>query len=611
MRFSWCWLAWALLLFRALTLCEAQQCYTQAFPNMVIDIKKAVESGVRGSDPFHALSPEDCMTACCKEHTIAGDRDCNFFIFDTRKMGRNPNCYLFSCPNPDDCPMTPSKGVISYSLWPETSANKKSSDQYKTQDQEKSNNGALNFYNSPSPSFQNSALKEPGSVVQSKNVIALPQNSANKESGSMIDLQKLDAKESSDSAHSQNSANQGSSIAVKGQKSNIIESSSQSENSVKKESVLKLQSQSSAFVYPSPTVYLQDSKVNEPKPAVNTNNTANIKKDAPVKDSTELQNNITTQLLNLAERMEKHLERMDPELVHDPSLKVFYIAPSTTEQKATTSVNAHQDSRRLLTTTNQIKPAQAIQKIPMDFPGHQIKATTQAPDIVPSTVSIKNQTNIVNHQNVPITGVRYVVPDKLPEDTEATNPVSDSVVKNIQNRIESLSDSSIYPVPKPTKPLNVYVPKTSTAIMDLDVVHTPVQIQTTRSSPLMILHPKKLSSTYVPHVQPLTTKHHLLSSLSSTTLKTLQPNVPDQSKAKPVIHIEKSSVTARNMDIFKAGESKVPQPDDKSGLVAALIFGVLFLVVVIGMISRKVAEARRRDQYTKLDYLINGMYVDT
>ncbi|XP_077123254.1 MANSC domain-containing protein 1 [Ranitomeya variabilis] len=58
-------------------------------------------------------------------------------------------------------------------------------------------------------------------------------------------------------------------------------------------------------------------------------------------------------------------------------------------------------------------------------------------------------------------------------------------------------------------------------------------------------------------------------------------------------------------------EGAFPPLGDKSGLVAALVFGMLFLMVVIGLVSRKVSEVRRRHRYTKLDYLINGMYVDT
>lgn len=65
------------------------------------------------------------------------------------------------------------------------------------------------------------------------------------------------------------------------------------------------------------------------------------------------------------------------------------------------------------------------------------------------------------------------------------------------------------------------------------------------------------------------------------------------------------------VDLEEAPRDAPPSREDKSGLVAALVFGVLFVMVVIGLVSRKVSEARRRHRYTKLDYLINGMYVDT
>lgn len=65
------------------------------------------------------------------------------------------------------------------------------------------------------------------------------------------------------------------------------------------------------------------------------------------------------------------------------------------------------------------------------------------------------------------------------------------------------------------------------------------------------------------------------------------------------------------VNLEEAPRGALPSIEDKSGLVAALVFGMLFLLVVIGLVSRKVSEARRRHRYTKLDYLINGMYVDT
>ncbi|NXI68198.1 MANS1 protein, partial [Anseranas semipalmata] len=54
----------------------------------------------------------------------------------------------------------------------------------------------------------------------------------------------------------------------------------------------------------------------------------------------------------------------------------------------------------------------------------------------------------------------------------------------------------------------------------------------------------------------------------------------------------------------------VIQLEDKSRLVAALLFGVIFLLLVIALMGKKMHESLQKRHYTRLDYLINGMYAD-
>ncbi|NXS20829.1 MANS1 protein, partial [Mystacornis crossleyi] len=58
----------------------------------------------------------------------------------------------------------------------------------------------------------------------------------------------------------------------------------------------------------------------------------------------------------------------------------------------------------------------------------------------------------------------------------------------------------------------------------------------------------------------------------------------------------------RGKGVFQLGE--------KSSLVAALLFGVLFLLLVIVLTGKKIHESLQKRHYTRLDYLINGMYAD-
>ncbi|CAM5079280.1 unnamed protein product [Natator depressus] len=53
-----------------------------------------------------------------------------------------------------------------------------------------------------------------------------------------------------------------------------------------------------------------------------------------------------------------------------------------------------------------------------------------------------------------------------------------------------------------------------------------------------------------------------------------------------------------------------PQSGDKSGLIAALLFGIVSLLLVIALIGRRMSQSLQRRRYNRLDYLINGMYAD-
>ncbi|NXY74673.1 MANS1 protein, partial [Glareola pratincola] len=58
------------------------------------------------------------------------------------------------------------------------------------------------------------------------------------------------------------------------------------------------------------------------------------------------------------------------------------------------------------------------------------------------------------------------------------------------------------------------------------------------------------------------------------------------------------------------GGKGIVQLGEKSSLIAALFFGVVFLLLVIALTGKKIHESLQKRRYTRLDYLINGMYAD-
>ncbi|NWQ75115.1 MANS1 protein, partial [Columbina picui] len=148
--------------------------------------------------------------------------------------------------------------------------------------------------------------------------------------------------------------------------------------------------------------------------------------------------------------------------------------------------------------------------------------------------------------------------------------------------------------------------------------------------------------TYVPIPRPTTsasTTKQVTNSRPATTLSGLrtpgiapQPRVVSSSDSNHVTLLPSSAFALSTSDSRTASqndlqgydssdsESYLPkgllrgkdlvQLGEKSSLVAALIFGVIFLLLVIALTGKKVHESLQKRHYTRLDYLINGMYAD-
>ncbi|KAL1775953.1 MANSC domain-containing protein 1 [Sigmodon hispidus] len=106
----------AVISFLTPRLSAGQKCLTESLEDVVIDIQSSLSRGIRGNEPIHIVTQEDCISTCCSTQNITGDKPCNLMIFDTRKTATQPNCYLFFCPSKEACPLKPAKGLMSYRL---------------------------------------------------------------------------------------------------------------------------------------------------------------------------------------------------------------------------------------------------------------------------------------------------------------------------------------------------------------------------------------------------------------------------------------------------------------------------------------------------------------
>ena len=51
-----------------------QNCLTKSLEDVVIDIQSSLSKGIRGNEPIHLATQEDCIGACCSTKDIAGRR---------------------------------------------------------------------------------------------------------------------------------------------------------------------------------------------------------------------------------------------------------------------------------------------------------------------------------------------------------------------------------------------------------------------------------------------------------------------------------------------------------------------------------------------------------
>ncbi|NXU11849.1 MANS1 protein, partial [Pardalotus punctatus] len=116
-------------------------------------------------------------------------------------------------------------------------------------------------------------------------------------------------------------------------------------------------------------------------------------------------------------------------------------------------------------------------------------------------------------------------------------------------------------------------------------------------TPAMAPEPTVVSSNYTSHGTLLSFPGFILSSDSpASSQNDLQGKDPPDSESFL------SEGVLRGKGVFHLGE--------KSSLIAALVFGVIFLLLVIALTGKKIQESLRKRHYTRLDYLINGMYAD-
>ncbi|NXY49026.1 MANS1 protein, partial [Ceuthmochares aereus] len=216
-----------------------------------------------------------------------------------------------------------------------------------------------------------------------------------------------------------------------------------------------------------------------------------------------------------------------------------------------------------------------------------------------------------------------------------------------QSGVPEPSSTTLSPLPTSTTGLESHTTSVPTGGVRPTAVTTTTatfpRIANARAKPG--IPPATITSTHVPLLSPTasastsTTKQVTMNSRSATTpsgLRTpailLEPTVVSSNNSSLVTLLSFPGITLSAIDSATAPqndsqgydtsdlESYLPenvlrgkgviQLGEKNSLIAALLFGVIFLLLVIALTGKKIHESLQKRHYNRLDYLINGIYAD-
>ncbi|NWZ05563.1 MANS1 protein, partial [Agelaius phoeniceus] len=207
----------------------------------------------------------------------------------------------------------------------------------------------------------------------------------------------------------------------------------------------------------------------------------------------------------------------------------------------------------------------------------------------------------------------------VPESSSASLAALPTGTAQLESLTTSLHPGAAKPTTAASPPAAATAAKPAVPATSITATHVPlskptnsaspsatVQVTTNSGSatalsglrtPAMAPEPTVVTSNDTSYVTLLSFPGFILSSDSPTSsqndLQGYEPSDSESSLSEGVL---------RGKAVFQLGE--------KSSLVAALFFGVMFLLLVIVLTGKKIHESLQKRHYTRLDYLINGIYSD-
>ncbi|XP_041441845.1 uncharacterized protein LOC108704378 isoform X2 [Xenopus laevis] len=317
------------------------------------------------------------------------------------------------------------------------------------------------------------------------------------------------------------------------------------------------------------------------------------------KDPENVQSHITSQMIDLAKDIEKQLDLMESN--QDPSTDGSSLSSPDTSLHHNVSGSAHDVGVQNVPSSGaDEKSSQADNNVMVLHPTKFLEErSTTAPSNLKSITSASHHLLITkapqgnSHNNKPANG------QQTPIEKDVKNALSSSRVGS------RLSEEHTT-----TKALKTLHLTNSTKIPDTKSLYkTRTPVLATHSAPSKVFPERRSKATTLFPEPGVHTSKTLIDRVTLKSSDLANPESSFEEDHPDLTQHNAQSDRASKLDTHGATDNFFLE--ERYGLVAALLFGVVFLLVVIGLVGRKVSQVQRRYQYNKVDYLINGMYVDT
>ncbi|XP_059834186.1 MANSC domain-containing protein 1-like [Hypanus sabinus] len=614
-------------------------CNYSTIVDCIIDIRAALAKGMKSLDLIHKRSKEECLEECCNGlPTKSRGYPCNFVTFHPTNKSSS-NCYLFHCSEKDACPTIRLPGYNSYIIEnDQTNVEILNTSTKNSQSREKSSNNGIPI------DIKTSA---PGLTLNRRTINIFPLTTIQSRVKQPMMATTFKAPMILLSTSSTKTTSSITQLPVK-TTSSVTTKESTATSTLQNGLLLTFTKMVPTTVFPIIRPTQTRTAALPMVPSVTSMLTGTVLPTTTQAITTITTKPLATSTLQTSSAIQPTMTSAPPSTVETTSSQAMTTTILTNQPTATTlPITTDQPTTVTLPITTD-QPTTTTLPITTDQP-----TTTTLPITTdqPTTTTLPITTDQPTTTTLPITTdqpTATTLPITTDQPTAATLPITTDQPTKTPLTTTTLATTTNEPTTTATLPTTTYQ-ATTTTTLPTTLQTTPIPTTMTTTFPTTTAQPSMRTtplihqtSTTTPPTSVQTSTAQLKTALPETrpvatittvSARKLDPTVTQQpaesrnSAAKTPFFRIVTAVSHNGNTNKKDDEEKDPrqnlggqnesagkfgdsQMEIKGGLITALLFGLFFLTIVIVMLSKQVIESYRRRHYTKMDFVMNGIYVD-